>query len=71
MGKMQSSSNVGLRGRTKRIHVKLKYTRENIERGAVDFEYIPSRDQLANTVAERLRRSLFETFAESILSEGT
>ena len=61
-GVISISKNTVDNDRTKHIDVQYHFTRENVELGKVAFNYRPTGDIVADTLAKRLLRVQFEQF---------
>lgn len=49
---------IGFRGRTKHVYIKLKCSRECVQDGWIGLEFEQSKGQLADILTKRLRRPL-------------
>ncbi len=57
----------GFNGRTRHVDVKLKFTRQECERGQVTLQYVPTNRQLADCLTKRLRRVKHGEFVATVL----
>lgn len=60
------SNTTGYHGRSKHMDVKYKFMSECVEDKNVDLRYVPSDENIADTLTKPLSRALFTKFAESI-----
>ena len=64
-----SVSKVGFRGRAKYVDVKLKCTREYVERGVIELKYVSMKKHVADVLTNRLQTPLLTKGAEKMLSK--
>ena len=64
-----SVSKVGFRGRAKYVDVKLKCTREYVERGVIELKYVGTKEQMADILTKRLQTPMVTKFVEKVLSK--
>ncbi len=62
-----SARTVGFNGRTRHVDVKLKFTRQECERGHIELQYVPTDRQLADGLTKRLRRIKHEQMVNALL----
>ncbi|CAN0474038.1 unnamed protein product, partial [Discosporangium mesarthrocarpum] len=65
-GAIQASSITGFNGRTKHVDMKLKCTREYVEKDLFHIQYVSTTKQLADILTKRLRKSLTINFVRSV-----
>ena len=68
-GAIQAASRIGFGGRTKHVDIKLKCTREYVERGLIEVKYVCSKEQKADILTKRIQKPLVAKFVKSVLSE--
>ncbi len=62
-----SARTIGFNGRTRHVDVKLKFTRQECERGYIELQYVPTDQQLADGLTKRLRRNKNELMVSTLL----
>ena len=65
---VKAASTPGFSGRTKHVDIKIKCTREFVQRGLFSVRYIPSKEQLADILTKRLRGYQQAAFLRDVLS---
>ena len=68
-GTILAASKVGFRGHTKQVDIKLKCTREHVERGAIEWRHVSTKEKMADILTKRLQTPLVTKFFEKALSK--
>ena len=71
-GTIQAASKVGFRECTNHVDIKLKCTREYVERGAIEpieLKYASTKEPLADVPTKRLQTPLVPRFVEKVPSK--
>ena len=66
-----ATSETKIRPRTKYLTVRLFHFRDNIEKGLISIEHVPSRDQLANIFTKPLSCQQFHNLRDQIMGWDT
>ncbi|CAN0044898.1 unnamed protein product [Choristocarpus tenellus] len=67
-GAIQAAVTEGFNGRTRHVDIKLKCTREYVNKGFFRVKYIPTTLQLADILTKRLRKKQVEDFVDTVLT---
>ncbi len=64
-----SAKTLGFNGRTRHVDVKLKFTRQEHYRNAVELTYVSTNEKMADGLTKRLERTKHERFKSSLLQQ--
>ena len=67
-GAIQLASNTVTKSRSKHIDIQIHFVRELVERKLVKFQYIPSKNNVADILTKPLGKTKFEMHRDSIMT---